>query len=225
MLQLNRQNRTVPPSFLGQPVIRQNVGPDLILRQIFQADGRHSAHSQQLCGGDATVAGDNHSRAIYKNRIGEAESADALRDLTNLVFGMGPRVPRVRDKILNFLVDNRQLISRHLSRLLPVNNRQLTYRHFSKTREAEVENVTEARRLASDALALALEHDSQILGALTFARAGDATQAAKMADELAKRYAEDTLVSSYWLPSIRASVEIRRNNPGKAVEILQAVGP
>ena len=92
-------------------------------------------------------------------------------------------------------------------------------------REAEVGNVADARRLASDAIALALEHDSQILGALTFARAGDATQAAKMADELAKRYPEDTLVNSYWLTSIRASVEISRNNPGKAVEVLQAVGP
>jgi eukaryotic-like serine/threonine-protein kinase len=92
-------------------------------------------------------------------------------------------------------------------------------------REAEVGNVADARRLASDAIALALEHDSQILGALTFARAGDATQAAKIADELAKRYREDTLVNSYWLTSIRASVEISRNNPGKAVEVLQAVGP
>jgi predicted Zn-dependent protease len=32
-------------------------------------------------------------------------------------------------------------------------------------------------------------------------------------------------VNSYWLTSIRASVEISRNNPGKAVEVLQAVGP
>ena len=37
MLQLNRENRIVPASFLSQSVIRQNVGPDLILRQIFQA--------------------------------------------------------------------------------------------------------------------------------------------------------------------------------------------
>ena len=92
-------------------------------------------------------------------------------------------------------------------------------------REAEVQNGAEARRLASDALALASEHDSQILGALALARAGDATQAAKIADELVKRYPEDTLVSTYWLPSIRASIEISRNNPEKALEILQAVGP
>ncbi len=92
-------------------------------------------------------------------------------------------------------------------------------------REAEIGNVVEAKRLAADAIALASEHDSQILGALSLARAGDTTQAAKMADELAKRYPEDTLVNSYWLPSIRASLEISRNNPAKALEVLQAVGP
>ncbi len=66
-------------------------------------------------------------------------------------------------------------------------------------REAEVKNVAEGRRLVSDALALATEHDSQILGALAFARAGDAVHAEKMADDLAKRYPEDTLVNRYWL--------------------------
>jgi len=92
-------------------------------------------------------------------------------------------------------------------------------------REAEVRNVAEARRLASDAMALASEHDSQILGALAFARAGDAAQAEKMADYVAKSYPEDTLVNRYWLTSIRASIEISRNNPAKAEEILQTTGP
>ena len=92
-------------------------------------------------------------------------------------------------------------------------------------REAEIKNVVEARRLAADALALASEHDSQILGTLAFARAGDAAQAEKMADDLAKRYPEDTLVNRYWLTSIRASIEISHNNPAKAEEILQSTGP
>jgi len=46
-----------------------------------------------------------------------------------------------------------------------------------------------------------------------------------MVEELAKRYPEDSLVNSYWLPSIRASIEISRNNPAKAVEVLQAINP
>jgi serine/threonine protein kinase/tetratricopeptide (TPR) repeat protein len=89
-------------------------------------------------------------------------------------------------------------------------------------REAELGHSAEARQQMKAALALASNHDSQILGALALARAGDSAQAAKMADDLAKRYPEDTLLNNYWLPSTRAAIELSRNNAGKAIEILQA---
>jgi tetratricopeptide (TPR) repeat protein len=89
-------------------------------------------------------------------------------------------------------------------------------------REAELGNSAAARQQVNTALALASNHDSQMLGALALARAGDSAQAAKMAEDLAKRYPEDTLVNNYWLPSIRATIELGRNNADKAIEILQA---
>jgi tetratricopeptide (TPR) repeat protein len=92
-------------------------------------------------------------------------------------------------------------------------------------REAELGNGAEARRQAKAALALASNHDSQILGALVLARAGDPAHAARMADDLAKRYSQDTLVSNYWLPSIRAAIELGRGNADKAIGILQAAAP
>jgi predicted Zn-dependent protease len=92
-------------------------------------------------------------------------------------------------------------------------------------REAELGNSAEARQQVKAALALASNHDSQILGALTYARAGDFAQAGKMADDLAKQYPEDTLLNNYWLPSIRATIELARNNADKAIEILQAAVP
>jgi tetratricopeptide (TPR) repeat protein len=92
-------------------------------------------------------------------------------------------------------------------------------------REAELGNSAEARRQAQSALAMASEHDSQILGALALARAGDYVRAARMADDLAKRYPDDNLLNHYWLPSIRAAIEISRNDPGKAIEILQTAAP
>jgi hypothetical protein len=69
----------VPTSFLRQLVIRQNIGPDLVFGQIVQADGRHLADAQQFCGCDPTLSGNDHSRAIDKNRVGEAERSDAVR--------------------------------------------------------------------------------------------------------------------------------------------------
>jgi tetratricopeptide (TPR) repeat protein len=92
-------------------------------------------------------------------------------------------------------------------------------------REAELGNNAAAREQVKAALALASNRDSQILGALALARAGDSAQAARMADDLAKQYPEDTLVNNYWLPSIRATIELSRNNADKAIEILQAAVP
>jgi tetratricopeptide (TPR) repeat protein len=92
-------------------------------------------------------------------------------------------------------------------------------------REAELGNSAEARQQMKAALALASNHDAQILGALALARSGDSAQAAKMADKLAKRYPEDTLVNNYWLPSIRATIELGQNKAEKAIEVLQAAVP
>ena len=36
---------------------------------------------------------------------------------------------------------------------------------------------------------------------------------------------ESTLDREYWVPAIRAAVELHRNNPGKALEFLQATSP
>src|SRR5450756_1976232 len=106
MLQLDREDGMVPAGFFCQLVIGQNVGSNLILRQTIQAYGGNFPDGQEFCRLDATVACNDHSRAIYKNRIGEAEGTDAVRDLTNLALRMDAGVHRIRDKILNFLVGN-----------------------------------------------------------------------------------------------------------------------
>jgi tetratricopeptide (TPR) repeat protein/class 3 adenylate cyclase len=88
-------------------------------------------------------------------------------------------------------------------------------------REAEFGNSDRALRAASSALALSANHDSKILAALTFARAGDPPQAEKLATALAADYPQDTLVVSYWLPVIRAAIEINRKNPSLALELIE----
>ena len=40
-----------------------------------------------------------------------------------------------------------------------------------------------------------------------------------------KRMPSSTLDREYWVPTIRAAVELHRNNPGKALEFLQATSP
>ena len=57
------------------------------------------------------------------------------------------------------------------------------------------------------------------------ARAGDSARALAMADDLNKEHPLDTLLNGYWLPTIRAAVEIGRNDPSKAIGLLQPAAP
>lgn len=92
-------------------------------------------------------------------------------------------------------------------------------------REAEFGNAARARHAASSALALSPTRDIQILAAMALARAGSSAESEKIAADLAKRFPLDTVINSYWLPTIRAAVEINRGNPAKAVEALQVAAP
>ncbi|MGC2324769.1 MAG: hypothetical protein WA463_19195, partial [Terriglobales bacterium] len=92
-------------------------------------------------------------------------------------------------------------------------------------REAALGNSTEARTGSAAALKLAVNRDVQAVSALAMAEAGDATAAEKLAAELNRSYPLGTLVQSYWLPTIRAAIELDRKNPGQAVALLQAAAP
>jgi eukaryotic-like serine/threonine-protein kinase len=88
-------------------------------------------------------------------------------------------------------------------------------------REAEFGNPARAHQQASSALAAA--RGLQVHAALAFARAGDPERAQKLADESQREAPLDTVLVNYWLPTIRAAIEIDRNNPAKAIEFLKGV--
>jgi hypothetical protein len=92
-------------------------------------------------------------------------------------------------------------------------------------REAEFGNVAQARIQIATALAMSSTRDTQILAALVWARAGSSNRAQKLADELEKQNLLNTVIIAYWLPAIRASIELNRKNPSRAIEILQAAAP
>jgi tetratricopeptide (TPR) repeat protein len=88
-------------------------------------------------------------------------------------------------------------------------------------RLAEFGDAAHAREHAASVLAIAPTTSVRILAALTLARAGDAGRAERMADELQKQNPVNAVINGYWLPAIRAAVELSRGSPAKAVEILQ----
>jgi eukaryotic-like serine/threonine-protein kinase len=89
-------------------------------------------------------------------------------------------------------------------------------------REAEFGNVGEAKQHVRLALARAPARDVRILAALTLARAGDAEGAKTMADRLEREHPSNTILRRYWLPTIRAAIELHRGNPAHALVTLEA---
>ena len=93
-------------------------------------------------------------------------------------------------------------------------------------REALFGNAEVARQNAAAAVALAPgSRDAEAQAALAYALAGDAAHAQSLADDLAKRFPQDTVVQSVWLPTIRAQIETSRKNAARNIELLQATAP
>lgn len=95
----------------------------------------------------------------------------------------------------------------------------------SALREAEFGNSERARRGTRLGLTIASTRDVRILAALTLARVGDAVQAERMAAELETQNPSNTVINSYWLPTIRAYLAIARRNPAQALKMLDAATP
>ena len=93
-------------------------------------------------------------------------------------------------------------------------------------REALFGNADVARQNAAAAAALAPgSHDAEAQTALAYSLAGDAAHAQSLTNDLDKRFPQDTVMQSVWLPTIRAQIETHRKNASRGIELLQAVAP
>ena len=92
-------------------------------------------------------------------------------------------------------------------------------------REAEVGNIVRARRAAAEALQLTPGRNVDGVAGLALARAGEVAQAQKLVDKLNQDFPLDTMMQNYWLPTIRAAMELQKKNPAKAIELLQTADP
>jgi eukaryotic-like serine/threonine-protein kinase len=96
---------------------------------------------------------------------------------------------------------------------------------LAAAREAEFGNKELARQLAKDALALNSGRDQDIVAGLALGRSGDVAGAQKIADQLNQQFPRDTIIQGYWLPTIRASIALQRNNPQQAINALETALP
>jgi eukaryotic-like serine/threonine-protein kinase len=99
------------------------------------------------------------------------------------------------------------------------------YQADAALREALVGNSVLARQRARAALAISNCRDAEALSAIALELAGDSAQAARLADDLEKRFPQATIVQSHYLPVIHAAAWLRGNDYGKAIAVLAAAAP
>jgi serine/threonine protein kinase len=92
-------------------------------------------------------------------------------------------------------------------------------------READFGVLTQARAWIQPSTLQNKSRVARQFAALALARAGEPSSALAITEDLGREFPSDTLLYGYWLPVIRASAELARDNPKKAIEELQATQP
>jgi len=95
----------------------------------------------------------------------------------------------------------------------------------SALREAEFGNAAPAKQGVAAALALSPGRDVKMFAALTLAQAGEITRAKALVEELEKSYPSETVLKIYWMPTIKAAIELNAENSTQAQILLEAAAP
>jgi serine/threonine protein kinase len=87
--------------------------------------------------------------------------------------------------------------------------------------EAVCGNAAEGKRNATAALALSNGRDVEYAAGLALALSGDSSRSQSLADDLEKRFPEDTFAKFTYVPVLRALSALERGKPTDSVELLQ----
>jgi eukaryotic-like serine/threonine-protein kinase len=108
---------------------------------------------------------------------------------------------------------------------MQLRERAANYQAKAAIRAAMFGDGVEAVQMAAAAWQLSTGRDTKAGVALALALSNNRRQAEKLADDLATRFPENTLLQSVALPTIRAAVALDEGNPSSAVDSLQAAAP
>ena len=95
------------------------------------------------------------------------------------------------------------------------------YEAGAALRESLLGNAAAARQHANAALALSKARDTEYGAAVALTLSGDLSKAQKLADDLEKRFPEDTSVRFSYLPTLRGLFALNRREPSLSIELLQ----
>ena len=208
-----------------------------------------------ICSGNliqlySLVGRPNEARVVYQEAIKRNPDNEALHafayglaftqsDPTEMerLAKQGVDKPGVEDVLLSSQSDTEASFgrlnrAREISRLAVAsalrNDEKETaalWRMNEALREAEFGNFKLASDQTKAAIGVASGRSVQVMAALALARAGDSSHAERLARELHNRFPLDTLLNTYWLPTIQATIEINQNHASKAIELLKVAAP
>ncbi|MBZ5722900.1 MAG: protein kinase [Acidobacteriia bacterium] len=151
--------------------------------------------------------------------------------------GLGQRTPGAEDWISDHQafvlayfghLQQARGMSRHAADLALQSARRETaalYETGAALREAFFGNALAARQSAMAALELSKDREVEYGAAFALALSGDSARSQTLADDLEKRFGEDTSVRFSYLPALRALLALNRGEPSKAIELLQIAVP
>jgi|SRR5579863_7007556 len=92
-------------------------------------------------------------------------------------------------------------------------------------RQAFFGNVAAAREIAKAALQLSNDREVEYGAGLALAISGDSSLSSTLAEDMERRFPEDTSVRFSYLPSLQAMLALNQGNPSKALELLRPAAP
>jgi eukaryotic-like serine/threonine-protein kinase len=101
----------------------------------------------------------------------------------------------------------------------------VTFETAAAVWEAFFGNAVGARRHAIAALGVSKGRDVEYAAAVALALAGDFARSEAIADDLEKRFPQDTSVRFSYLPTLRALFALNHSQPPHAIELLQVAVP
>jgi len=143
-------------------------------------------------------------------RVGAEDSMLSLESDTEAYFG---RLQKARELSRRAVETARRADAKEPAALWEAN---------AAIREAIFANSDAASKGAAAAAGIAPEsRDVEIEVALAYAFAGNSAHALSLADDLAKRFPENTVVQSVWLPTVHAQLAVVRKDPAQSIELLR----
>jgi serine/threonine protein kinase/tetratricopeptide (TPR) repeat protein len=178
------------------------------------------------------LAGDFLHLAIYQLAFLKSDTAEMERQVA---WAAGK--PGTEDLLLSFQSDTEAYYG-HLAKARDFSRRAVDaavradsketaaiWRVNSALREAEFGNPAIAKQDVAAAVALTPGRDVEMLAALALARSGETVRAKTIVAELEKTYPSQTVLKVYWLPAIKAAIELNANNAAQSVVYLEAAAP